>query len=316
MAAFIDYYQVLGVAKDADEKTIKKAYRKLARKYHPDVNPDNPEAERKFKEVNEAYEVLSSPEKRAKYDRYGKNWEQAEAFEQARRQQGARRGDPFGGGTTYTYSTGEEFGGADFSDFFREMFGEQGGFTHFGGQGFGEGRRRTMASRGQDYNAELELNLTEVLSDQQQVLTVGNRKIRLTIPAGLEDGQTIRIRGQGGPGRNGGENGDLFITFRIRPAAGFRREGRDLYTNHEIDLYTALLGGKTEVATIHGRLSVTIPPETANGKTIRLKEQGMPVYKKDGKGDLYVTLQVSLPQQLSEEEKELFRQLAAKRSKN
>jgi curved DNA-binding protein len=308
--AFIDYYQTLGVPKDADEKAIKKAFRKLARKYHPDVNPGNSEAERKFKQVNEAYEVLSDPEKRAKYDKYGENWEHAEAYEEAARQRGQRRGAPgggpfgFGGGQRYTYSSGE----GDFSDFFRTVFGEE------ARGGFGR-QRRTMSFKGQDYNAELHLRLREILVDHKRVLTVNGKNIRLTIPAGVEDGQTIRIKGQGGPGRNGGKKGDLYLTFRIENDTPFRRKGADLHLDHTIDLYTAVLGGKTEVPTLDSRVAVTIPPATQNGKVIRLRGKGMPHYRKSGHGDLYVTLTVALPTELSVEEKALFEQLAARAGK-
>jgi curved DNA-binding protein len=300
---FIDYYQTLGVSKNADTGAIKKAYRKLARQYHPDVNPDNPDAERKFKQVNEAYEVLADPEKRKKYDQYGKDWEHAEAFEQARRQRGST------GGQGYTYTTGGDYEGADFSDFFRTMFGNEGGFFTGGGTA-GGGRRRTMSFKGQDYRAELELGMREVLQDQQRVLTVNGNNIRLTIPAGVEDGQTIRIKGQGGPGHQGGEKGDLYLTFRIAPDPVFTRKGDDLYIDRQIDLFTALLGGKAEVDTLDGRVAVTVPAGTQPGQTLRLKGKGMPVYKKAGQGDLYVRLEIRLPEKLNDKERELVKQWA------
>lgn len=297
---YIDYYKILGVSKDADKEKVRKAYRKLARKYHPDLNPGDAEAEKKFKQANEAYEVLSDPEKRKKYDKYGKDWEHAEAFEQARRQQGSP-----GGGRTYTYTEG--FGDAgDFSEFFRSMFGDEAAFG-----GFGRGRRRTMAFRGEDYKAELHLRLRDVYQDQKQVLTVNGNRIRLAIPAGVEDGQTIRIKGQGGPGRNGGENGDLYITFRIAEDPDFQRIGSDLYATVGMSLYTAILGGKLEVPTLDGKVAITVPPESENGKKIRLKGKGMPAYKKKNQyGNLYITLQVELPGNLSEKERQLFQQLA------
>ena len=304
---YIDYYKVLGISQDADTEAVKKAYRKMARKSHPDVNPGNKEAEKKFKQANEAYQVLSDPEKRKKYDKYGKDWEHAEAFEQARQQQGQRSG---GSGRAYTYTEGFENAG-EFSDFFRSMFGDEAGFG-----GFSRGRRRTMAFRGEDYKAELRLNLRDVYQEQKQVLTVNGKKIRLTIPAGVEDGQTIRIKGQGGPGRNGGEKGDLYLTFRIADDPDFQRIGSDLYTTVEMGLYTAILGGKLEVPTLDGKASITVPPESENGKKIRLKGKGMPVYKKKGQyGGLYITLQVQLPKNLSEKERELFLQLAELRAK-
>ncbi len=299
---YIDYYKVLGVSKSATTEEIKKAYRKIARKYHPDLNPEDKEAEKKFKQANEANAVLSDPEKRKKYDQYGKDWEHAEAFEQARRQQSKR-----GGGRTHAYT--ESFGGGDdFSDFFRSMFGDEAGFSG--------GRRRAMSFRGEDYRAELQLNLRDVYQDQAQLLTVNGNKIRLAIPAGVENGQTIRIKGQGGPGRDGGEKGDLYLTFRIADDPVFQRIGSDLYLTAEMGLFTAILGGKQEVPTLDGKAAITIPPESENGKKIRLKGKGMPVYKKKGHyGDLYVTLQVQLPKNLSEKERELFRQLAGLRTK-
>jgi len=297
---YIDYYQVLGVPRKASSEEIKKAYRKLARKYHPDVNPGDKEAERKFKQANEAHEVLSDPEKRKKYDQYGKDWEQAEAFEQARQQQQqSRSGEPFGKGG-FTYS-----GEGDFSDFFEQVFGRGDPFS--GGQtGFGRGRRRSF--KGQDFEAELHLSLTDVLEDRKQVLNVNGNNIRLTIPAGVRDGQTIRIKGQGGPGFEGGPAGDLLITFRIAEAPGFRREEDDLHTEHQIDLFTALLGGTAEIETLHGKVAMKIPAGTSGGKVLRLKGKGVPVYKKSGVfGDLYVRLAVDIPAHLSEEEKKLIR---------
>ncbi|GJM34149.1 MAG: molecular chaperone DnaJ [Saprospiraceae bacterium] len=300
---FIDYYKILDIPKNADQSKIKKAYRKQARKHHPDVNPNDKAAEVKFKQVNEAYEVLSDPEKRKKYDQYGKDWEHADAFEEARRQQQSRARSS-GGGQGQTYS-------GDFSDFFRSMFGHEAGFEEMGGGGGG----RRMSFKGQDFNAELHLNLREVFRDQQQVLTVNGKKIRLTIPAGVANGQTIRIKGQGGPGRNGGPKGDLFITFKLADDPTFKRVGNDLFSEAQIDLYTMILGGKVEIPTMNGKVKVPIEAGTQNGKQIRLKEKGFPVYKKkDQFGDLYVTLSAKIPENLSEEEISLFQQLAAKKT--
>ncbi len=315
---YIDYYKVLGVDKSADDKAIKKAYRKLAREYHPDVNPGDAGAEAKFKEISEANEVLSDPDKRAKYDRYsatyGKDWEQAEAYEEARRQAGARGrggtgsdpfaqygGNPFGEGRTYTYNSGGDAG--DFSDLFNEMFGEQGAFNGYkrgGGQRFS----------GADVRATLQLPLTEVLEDRKQVVTVGDRKIRLTIPAGVADGQTIRIGGQGSE-QPGGQRGDLYITFRIINPAGVEREGDDLYVAVEADMYTALLGGKVDIDAPTGALRITLPAGTQPGAKIRLKGKGMPRYKAKGHGDLYAVVSVTLPQNLSDAEREHLTKAAA-----
>ena len=308
MAQFIDYYQTLGVDKSADEKQLKKAFRKLARKYHPDVAPDDAEAEQKFKAVNEAYAVLSDPEKRAKYDKYGKDWEHAEAFEQARQQRGGGGtyggfgggGNPFGG--QYTYTSGGE--GADFSDFFRDMFGGAAGGGGFGGQ--------SRAFRGRDVEAELRVRMEDILQDNKQVLTVGDKQLRVTIPAGVEDGQTLRLRGQGSPGAGGGPAGDLYITFRVETPSDYRREGADLYKRTEVDLYTMLLGGKITVATPTGAVSLPVAEGTQNGKRVRLKGKGLPVYKGSTNGDLYLDLEVRLPDRLSDSERKVFEELAGR----
>lgn len=309
---YIDYYKVLGLGKNASADDIKKAYRKLARKYHPDLNPNDKEAEKRFKEINEANEVLSDADKRKKYDQYGADWKHAEQFEQARQQQQSRGGSGFGGGNPfgehgqyYTY-TDEE--GADFSDFFSSMFGRGG---NSGGQ-YG----RQAKFRGQDYRAEVKLNLSDAYKTHQQTFTVNGKNIRITVPAGIENGQEIKIKGHGGPGVNGGPNGDLFITFNITNNTAFTRTGNDLQLNAPLDFYKAVLGGEETVETMNGRVKLTVPPETQNGTKVRLKGKGFPVYKKDGDfGDLYITWQIKMPKNLSAKEKELFEQLAAEASK-
>ena len=327
---FIDYYGVLGVPREADAKAIKKAYRKLARQYHPDVNPDDAAAEQRFKEVTEAYEVLSDEARRKKYDtygeRYGKDWEQAEAYEEARRKAGYGAGgpgggspfgagdNPFGGGRTYTYTSSG--GQGDFSDLFEEMFGAGGAFNEYkrGGQsgsGFGATRDRFGAA---DLRARLELPLGEVMADRKQTVTVGERKIRLTIPAGVADGQTIRIRGQGRE-FPGGKRGDLYITFDITVPDGYRRLGADLYVDAPVDMYTAVLGGKATLDTPDGRVRFAVKPETQNGTRIRLKGKGVPHYKREGRGDLYAVVDIVLPSELTEEEREHLGRAAAARAK-
>lgn len=288
---FIDYYAVLDLKKNASAADIKKAYRKLARKYHPDVNPNDTEAERKFKQVNEANEVLSNPEKRKKYDKYGKDWQHAEEFEKARESKSTS--DGFGG---YTYSRGTS---ADFSDFFESMFG--GGFS---GQG------RPTQFRGQDYHTKLQLELMSVYTTQKQTLTINGKNIRITIPAGIEDGQTIKISGHGGPGMNNGPNGDLYITFSIGNKTTFKREGANLYKIIELPLITAVLGGKITIETLSGKVKLTVKPETQNGTKVKLKGKGFPKYKREGQfGDLFITYQVKMPSKLTLEQKQLFEEL-------
>jgi curved DNA-binding protein len=294
--AFIDYYNILGIDKNASEADIKKAYRKQARKYHPDVNSDDKTAEQKFKEVNEANEVLSDPEKRKKYDKYGKDWKHADQFEQAGGRQQRSQGNP---GTGFT---GEGFEGADYSDFFESMFGGS-------GAGFRQGGRTTKF-KGQDFNAELQLHLRDAYTTHKQVLTVNGENIRLTIAAGIADGQTIKIKGKGAPGVNGGPNGDLYIKFALKNDTKFQREGDNLYATVELDLYTAMLGGELLADTFEGKVKLKVAPETQTGTKVRLKGKGFPVYKKEGEfGDLILTYAVKNPTNLTAEEKTLFEQL-------
>jgi len=298
---FIDYYKVLGVDKSATQEDIKKAYRKLARKLHPDLNPNDKEAHKKFQQINEANEVLSDPEKRKKYDQYGKDWQHAEQFEQARQSQ---QGQHSYGTETFA----GDFDDSEFSDFFTSMFGDGGG-----GRGF---RQRQSKFRGEDYHAELQLNLTDVYKTHQQVLTVNGKNIRITIPAGVENGQKIKIKAHGGPGINGGPNGDLYITFHIINNTKFRRDGNDLYAIVELDLYTAVLGGEVIVDALDGKVKLKVKPETQNGTKIKLKGKGFPIYKKEGEsmaagfGDLVITFQIKIPTNLTDKQKELFEQLS------
>ncbi|AZI19892.1 DnaJ C-terminal domain-containing protein [Chryseobacterium taklimakanense] len=294
--AFIDYYKILGVDKTASADAIKKAYRKLARKYHPDVNPGDKEAEKKFKEINEANEVLSNPDNRAKYDKYGENWKHGEEYEKAQQQYRQQS-------QSYSGFSGGDFEGEDFSDFFQSMFG---------GQGFGRNTRGSASGKfkGQDVYAELNLNLQDAATTHQQTFEINGKKVRITIPAGVYDGQQIKLRGYGNPGFNGGPNGDLYITFNIAPDSRFERIGDDLRTKVSVDLYTAILGGDIKVETLQGAVNLKVKPETQNGTTVRLKGKGFPVYKKEGQyGDLFVTYDVKLPTNLSAEQKEIFEKL-------
>ncbi|WP_291866854.1 J domain-containing protein [Maribacter sp.] len=291
---FIDYYKILGIPKNATEKDIKKAYRKLARKYHPDLNPDNKEAEKKFKEINEANEVLSNAENRKKYDKYGKDWKHGEEFEKAKQQQQAQRQHQ-----GYSAANGG-YSDQDFSDYFESMFGRAKTSSNRGNRNF----------KGQDFNAELQLDLKDVYSTHKQVLTVNGAKIRLTIPSGVENGQVIKIKGKGGKGINGGINGDLYIKFFIKNHTQFKREGNNLYATVDLDLYTSILGGEITVDTFNGKVKIKIAPETPDGTKIKLKGKGFPVYKKDNQfGDLIVTYRIKIPTKLSDKEKELFTEL-------
>ncbi len=302
--AFIDYYQVLGIPKTATEKEIKDAYRKLARKHHPDLNPNDAEANKKFQQLNEANEVLSDPEKRKKYDKYGENWQRGEEYEQYQQQQRQSQQSYTGGqaGSFEGFAREDSYGGGDdFSDFFQSMFGQSG--RSAGG--------RQAKYRGQDFNAELHLNLKDVTESRKQTLTVNGKNIRLTIPAGVENGQTIKIAGHGGPGVNGGPGGDLYITFVIADDPHFRRNGSDLYAETKLDLYTAVLGGEVTIDTLNGKVKIKVKPETQNGTKVKLKGKGMPVYKKDDEsGDLYVTYDIQIPTNLTDKQKKLFEELA------
>ena len=287
---FIDYYKILGIDKTATPKDIKAAYRKLARKYHPDLNPNDKDAKKNFQQINEANEVLSDPEKRKKYDQYGKDWQHADEFEKQKQYQDQS-----------SHSRGTGFSGGDFSDFFESMFGGAGG----------GGRGRQVKYRGEDFNAELHLELVDAFKTQKQTLTVNGGKIRITIPAGIENGQTIKIPGHGGPGINGGPNGDLYIKFAIANHPKIKRLGDNLYTSADLDLYTAVLGGEITIETLSGKVKLKVAPETQNGSKIKLKGKGFPVYKKEGQyGDLFVTYNVKIPTNLTDKQKALFTELS------
>ena len=292
---FIDYYKILGLTKEATADDIKKAYRKQARKLHPDINPNDKEAHAKFQQLNEANEVLSNPEKRAKYDKYGKDWERGEEYDQYKKQQQQQRNS---GQQTYG---GGNYSGEDFSDFFSSMFGNQGG-----------GGRSQTKYRGQDIQGQVEIDIKEAAETHKKEFSVNGKSIRITVPAGIEDQQTIKISGFGSPGVNNGPNGDLFITFSISNNSPFKRVGNDLYFTQDLDLYTAVLGGEITVSDFNQtKLKLKVAPGTQNGTKVRLKGKGFPIYKKENQfGDLYITYAISIPTELTDQEKALFTELA------
>jgi len=306
-----DYYKTLGVSKTASAEEIKKAYRKLARQHHPDVNK-KPEAEKRFKEVNEANEVLSDPEKRKRYDTVGPDW--------ARFQNGGGRQQPGGFQWVYTGQPGADpFNGeaGGFSDFFRTLFGE-GQADIDTGPLFGRpSARRRRSAAGADIEQDVEITLAEAYKGTERTLELRlpdgtTRRLSVKIPAGVRDGQRIRLAGQGAPG-GGGPAGDLFLRVRVRPHPVFQRDGDDLRMDLPVALHEALLGAEVTVPTLKGRVSLRIPPETQNGRVIRLAGQGMP-RATGGHGDLYVTVKVVLPTKLNEKERELVTELAASRA--
>lgn len=298
-----DYYKILGVNKNASPDEIKKAYRKLAVKYHPDKNKDNKAAEEKFKAVNEAHEVLSDPEKRKKYDQLGANWRQ---YENMGGRPGGSQG-PGGGGGPFSFDGdyGDIFGqggGSGFSDFFEQFFG----------RGAGSGARqggRTGNVAGQDYQTEMNITLEEAFHGTHRLIEVEDEKLRMTTKPGAYDDQLLRIKGKGGKGSRGGR-GDLYVRVHVAPHPRYTRKGDDLHTTHTIDLFTAVLGGTTIVDTLTGQVKVKIAPGTQSGRVIRIKNKGMPVYGEANIfGDLYVQLQVHIPEQLTDRQRQLFEQL-------
>ena len=312
--AYIDYYKILGVDKTATQDDIKKAFRKLARQYHPDLNPNDANAKEKFQAINEANEVLSDPEKRKKYDEYGENWKHADEFEAQRKAYQNQQGGG-GGDGEYWYSTdGTHFSGfggegmhgfggngSGFSDFFEELFGHRGASAGRGAHG---------AFKGQDIQGELQLTLHEAATTHKQTFSVNGENLRITVPAGIANGQIIKLKGHGGKGVNGGPDGDLYITFNIADDPVFRRKDNDLYTDVNIDLYTAVLGGEVTVNTLDGQVKLKVRPGTQNDAKVRLKGKGFPIYKQDGTfGDLIVTYHVTIPTTLTDKQKDLFRQL-------
>jgi len=355
-----DYYNTLGLKRSASQKEIKSAFRKLARKYHPDLNPNDKEAEAKFKELNEAYEVLSDTEKRKKYDQFGADWEHyQEAHGTAGGFDFSKYATDFSGFTGFTSGgrTGRQTaaGGApgsatggfegindeEFSDFFSMLFGQSAGGTRSSNPYYSGGRASTVPRRGEDYEHQVEVTLAEALTGTQRVLQMEvpeacptcngrgllnnkvcptcngegtvkrSKRLEVKIPPGVHTGSRVRVAGEGGLGTGGGPRGDLYLKVHVLHNSKFERKGDDVYTNVSTPLYTAILGGEVEVPTPKGtRLALKIPAETQNGKTFRLAGQGMPELKNPQKrGDLFAKIDVQLPTDLSEDEKERFRAL-------
>lgn len=316
-----DYYKILGIPKDAADKDIKAAYRKLARKLHPDVNPNDKNAEHEFKQVNEAYEVLGDPEKRKKYDSLGANWKEYEQYQRAGNEGPFTWGNAGGGSTggrsgsgTYRTVSPEEYeqifgdlGGA--SDFFRTFFGGAGGFG---------GRPSSGANlRGQDIEQPVQVTMEEAYTGTKRLLQKDGKKIEVDIKPGVRTGSRVRLAKQGSPGAGSGPAGDLFLNIEVLPDLRFERTGDDLTVEVPVDLYTALLGGEVAVPTPKGTsLMLKIPPETQNGKSFRLAHKGMPkLNETNAFGNLYARIKVVLPDKLSKQEQELFEELAALRKK-
>ena len=318
-----DYYNTLGIGKQSSQPEIKKAYRKLARKHHPDVNPNDKTAETKFKEITEAYEVLSDKEKRSKYDKYGDKWQYADQFTNAG---GA---NPFGGKQSYSYSGGG-FESADIGSLFEEMLrGSSGGF-----------RRQARPQKGNNMEYKVEVTLEEAFSSTQRLLNLQTEKpcptcsgsgrvseatcstcrgggvapsterLEVKVPAGVKSGSRVRIAGKGGHGLNGGTRGDIYLLVTVKPHHTFNRSNNDLSVNIPLQLTTAALGGEIAVPSIKGgKLALKIPPETPSDKSFLLKGQGMPLLGKKGRGDLIARVSIVLPDKLTDKEKELFEEL-------
>lgn len=302
-----DYYKILGLSKSASNADIKKAFRKLAVEYHPDKNPGNKAAEEKFKDISEANDVLSDPEKRKKYDSLGENWKNYQQKGQGsdnfdwsqwtNRQQGQ-------GGRDFNFETEE----GPFSSFFEAIFGK--------GFGGGGGRQRATSPSGQDYNAELEISLEEAYTGAERIIELDGEKMRIKLKPGSYDGQTIRLKGKGGRRTQGGQKGDIYIKIKIPENPDFKRKGNDLYRSVPVDLYTAILGGQAMIETLKGPIKINIPEGSENDKTLRLKGLGMPKYDSgDEYGDLYARISILIPKNISEKEKQLFKELAYLREK-
>ncbi|MBN1656912.1 MAG: J domain-containing protein [Anaerolineae bacterium] len=316
-----DYYETLGVSRDASQKEIKSAFRKLARKYHPDVNPGDSQAEERFKEINEAYEVLSDPEKREKYNQLGSDWRRWQQAGQPGDFDWGRYATGAPGGVNVRYGTPEDFedlfgGGGAFSDFFSQIFGGMGGAPGgVGGRPGGVGGRpgfqyEARPQRGRDYEQPIDISLQEAFSGTTRILQRDGQRLEVQIPPGARTGTRVRMAGEGAPGAAGGPSGDLFLRVNVMEDPRFERRDDDLYTTVTTDLYTMVLGGEIRVPTMTGQVALTIPPGTQNGRTFRLGGQGMPELRRSSqRGDLFATVEVRLPTELTPRQQELFEQL-------
>jgi curved DNA-binding protein len=323
---FKDYYAVLGVSPDADEQTIKQAYRTLARQYHPDVNPGDPQAEERFKEINEAYQALSDPERRRKYEelrqqyqRWQQRGERAPRGERGDFDWGQWQSAP--GEREYSYGGSPEdmedlFGGeSPFSDFFSSMFGQTGGFGQAGG-GRAQRTRESRPRKGRDIDADVEITLEEAFRGTTRSVQIGDRRIEARIPPGVRTGSRVRLAGQGSPGVAGGPAGDLYLNIEVLPNALFERDGDDLRVVVLVDFYTAAIGGEARVRTLDGEVKLKIPPRTQADRTFRLRGKGMPRLERPSeRGDLYARIKLVLPEPLSDSELDTLRQLAQSRER-
>jgi curved DNA-binding protein len=299
---FKDYYKILGIERTASADDIRKAYRKLAVKYHPDKNQDNKAAEEKFKEINEANEVLGDPAKRKKYDELGENWQHSQQRGEASQDfDWSKYRNTGTGRRQYTNTSGDDmFGGeGQFSDFFENIFG-----------GSGYSGKNKGPSKGHNYEAELQLSLEEAYSGTSRLLELETEKLQVKIKPGVKEGQVLRLKEKGGPGAGGAKRGDIYITVHVTPHPHYERKENDVYSDVPVDLYTCVLGGKSLIRTLKGAIKIDIPKETENGKTLRLKGLGMPVFDKPGEfGDMYAKVKILLPKDLSEKEIQLFKEL-------